>query len=123
MAGFGFDDPLDNNPLSGVLIISLPSSGELSLSGVAISVGQTIDATEIVNGNLVFIPVDNANGNEYDNFQFSVIDSGVTLNNGNNTAIQPNEIVFDVVDVSDPPQRGDKIVSVNEDTTYVFTPR
>ncbi|RMB11894.1 DUF4347 domain-containing protein [Eilatimonas milleporae] len=50
---FGFNDA-DGDPLRTVIIDSLPEIGTLTLNGVAVSVGQSIRASEISAGRLVY---------------------------------------------------------------------
>src|SRR5205085_580630 len=69
-AQFGFNDPNDApaNTLSAVHIATLPAAGSLTLSGVAVTAGQSITAASINAGNLVFTPATDANGAGYASF-------------------------------------------------------
>src|SRR5205814_1404849 len=60
---FGFSDPADNpaNALLDVEITTLPGSGTLTDSGVAVTSGQLVSAADISSGKLVFTPAANAN--------------------------------------------------------------
>jgi len=79
---FGFTDPVDGahasgaNALSAVILTTLPAAGTLTLSGGAVSAGQSIDVTDIPN--LVFTPSAEANGAGYASFTFQVVDDGGT---------------------------------------------
>ena len=83
-ADFGFTDPNDSpaNALTAVKITTMPGAGSLTLSGVAVTAGQTITVANINSGNLKFAPVANANGAGYASFTFQVQDDGGTANSG-----------------------------------------
>ena len=83
-ADFGFTDPSDSpaNALTAVKITTMPGAGSLTLSGVAVTAGQTITVANINSGNLKFAPVGNANGAGYATFTFQVQDDGGTANSG-----------------------------------------
>ena len=68
-----YSDP-ENNPAYKLLIISLPSSGQILLDGVEVSLGQEILFTDIDNGDLIY------QNNEYpkggvDGFEFQISDT------------------------------------------------
>ena len=58
---FNYSDA-DSDAMDHVTIVTLPGSGTLELSGVAVNAGQEISTTNITNGNLEFIPDANENG-------------------------------------------------------------
>ena len=72
VADFGFSDVNDNNNFANIIIDQLPLAGNLTVTGVAVTAGQTVSVTDIVAGNLVFSPVANANGADYANLGFRV---------------------------------------------------
>ncbi|MEZ5902938.1 MAG: cadherin-like domain-containing protein [Alphaproteobacteria bacterium] len=119
-ADFGFTDADDTpaNSFQSVVITTLPANGALTLSGVAVTAGQEILATDIPN--LVFTPAVNDSGVGYDSFTFQVRDDGGTANGGVNLDATPNTITFDVNSVNDAPDGADITISTNEDTTYTF---
>ena len=70
---FPFTDPdSDGETLQSVTVASLPGTGVLKLSGVAVTAGQVIAVGQI--GNLVFTPAAGGTGNPYTSFQFTVSD-------------------------------------------------
>jgi len=79
----------------------LPGAGTLTLSGVAVTAGQTVSAADI--GNLVFTPAANANGDAYASFTFQVVDDGGTANGGQDTDQSANTLTIDVNPVNDAP--------------------
>ncbi|MEF8756312.1 MAG: Ig-like domain-containing protein [Accumulibacter sp.] len=97
-ADFGFSDATDTpaNALLAVRIGTLPVAGSLTLSGAAVSPGQTITASDIVAGNLVFTPAANASGNAYASFSFQVQDDGGTVGGGIDLDPSANAITIDV---------------------------
>ncbi|MBU3581992.1 hypothetical protein ICN19_08175, partial [Polynucleobacter sp. AP-Capit-er-40B-B4] len=115
-ADFGFSDPLDTpaNTLQAVIITTLPVDGTLKLNGVAVTAGQVITAADIAN--LVYTPVANANGSNYANFTFQVIDDGGTANNGQNTDQSPNTITINITPVNDIFTDAPETVTTPEDT-------
>jgi hypothetical protein len=121
-ADFGFTDASDAaaNNLLGVKISALPGTGSLTLSGVAVSAGQTISAANIAAGNLKFTPAANANGTGYASFTFQVQDDGGTGNGGIDLDQMPNTITVDVTPVNDAPAGTNKTITALEDATYTF---
>jgi len=117
---FGFNDSLDNNNFSGVIIDQLPASGELQLSGIPVQTNAFVSITDINAGELKFVPVENANGAGYAQFDFRVIDDGGTVLGGLDTATVANKFSFDVINVNDAPNGGNTTVTITEDTSYTF---
>src|SRR5215210_786483 len=74
-----------------------------TLSGVAVTAGQTIAAATIVSGNLKFTPAAGANGAGYANFTFQVQDDGGTANGGVDLDGSPNTMTVNVSSVNDAP--------------------
>lgn len=68
---FPFNDP-DGDLLEGIKITSLTNQGSLSFDGAAVTVDQEIAASDI--GLLVFTPVPDEFGDDYDSFTFQVFD-------------------------------------------------
>src|SRR6185369_8393209 len=99
----------------------LPTAGTLKLNGTAVTVGQSILATDISASKLVFTPVANANGTGYSAFTFQVQDNGGTANGGVDLDQSANTITFNVTSVNDAPAGTDTTVSTVEDTAYTFT--
>ena len=97
LANFGFGDVDAGDSLSAVRIDTIPGTGSLTLSGVAVTVGQVISVADITAGNLVFTPAADANGTGYTSFTFSVRDS----NNAYDTV--PNTLTVNVTAANDAP--------------------
>ncbi|MBP3998729.1 beta strand repeat-containing protein, partial [Pseudomonas koreensis] len=118
---FGFTDPNDTpaNGFAAVVIITLPSSsdGTLTLNGVAVTAGQVISVSSL--NQLVFTPFANHNGTAA--FTFQVQDDGGTTNGGVDTDPTANTITFDIASVNDAPAGMDKTVSFSEGGTYTFS--
>ncbi len=102
---FGFTDPNDKpaNGLQLVKITALPGKGSLKLNGVAVTTGQTINASDITANKLVFTPIANDNGNNYAAFAFQVQDNGGVANGGKNLDVTANTMTFNVNNVNDLP--------------------
>lgn len=100
-ADFGFTDPSDSpaNNFLAVKISTLPGAGSLTLSGVAVTTGQFVSATDINGGHLVFTPAANANGSGYASFTFQVQDDG----GGADLDPIARTMTIDVTAVNDPP--------------------
>ena len=63
-ADFAFTDTDMGDTLSSVKIVTLPAMGMLTLSGTALTSGdlpQTVTATDLVGGNLKYVPLANSN--------------------------------------------------------------
>jgi hypothetical protein len=105
-ADFGFSDPADAvgavgaNSLQSVILTSLPATGTLRLSGVAVSAGQEIATGSLAS--LTYTPPANANGSAIASFSFQVRDNASSANGGINLDPTVNTIRFDVTPVNDP---------------------
>ena len=106
-ADFGFSDPSDApaNALLAVKITTLPAAGSLTLSGMAVTAGQFVSASNISAGKLVFAPVANANGNGYVSINFQVQDDGGTTNSGIDLDPTVRSWTLNVTPVNDAPVR------------------
>ena len=117
-ADFGFADPAEGNAFAGVVLTTLPASGDLYLNGVAITVAGTFVSIADIDGNLLtFRPDPNGNGTGYASFTFQVRDNG----GGQNTDQSANTISFNVTSINDAPSGTDKTVTIVEDSSYVLT--
>lgn len=119
-ADFGFSDPIDlvPNTLQSIRISTLPTSGTLTLNGVAVTVGQEITAANVASGLLKWTPVADYNNTVgTPNFTFQVRDNGGTSNGGIDLDPNPKVISFNVTPVSD--IVNDQI-SVCEDSSSTF---
>ncbi|MDD5215873.1 MAG: tandem-95 repeat protein, partial [Methylococcales bacterium] len=111
---FGFSDTIDSpaNTLNRVKITTLPNTGTLKLSGVAVTAGDFVSVANIAN--LTFTPAANANGTGYANFTFQVEDNGGTNNGGVNLdASANNTITVDVTAIADTPSITDASAATN----------
>ena len=97
-ADFGFVDAADSpaNALSWVEVATLPTSGQLTNNGVAVTAGQWVDIADINAGHLVFAPVVNGGAGSTASFTFLVRDDGGTANGGVDTAINPAALTLTV---------------------------
>jgi hypothetical protein len=122
-AAFGFTDPLDApaNNFAAVKIASLPTAGALTLSGAAVTAGQSIRLADIDAGNLVFTPGLNGSGAGYASFTFRVQDDGGTANGGVDLDTVARTMTIDVTPVNDAPAGTSNTVTAIEDTPFVFT--
>lgn len=94
LSGFVFVDEDVGNSLTAVKIqsITMPSGAALQLNGTDVTVGQTIPAVMIGNGQLKFIPVAGEFGTSYAQIFYQVSD-GVSLSG-------TQELIVDVQDAS-----------------------
>ncbi|MDO9006146.1 MAG: cadherin-like domain-containing protein, partial [Aquabacterium sp.] len=122
-ADFGFTDPSDvsAHALLAVRITTLPGSGSLTLSGVAVTAGQVISAADIASGLLRYTPDADGHGAGHASFTFQVQDDGGTANGGVNLDGTPRTMTVDVTAVNDAPVGTSNTVSTLEDTAYTFT--
>ena len=111
---FNFADVDTGDVLASVKITSLESAGSLRLSGSDVILNQVIGKADIDAGNLVFVPVANANGPGYDSFEFSV-------NDGTVDSLVPATLTIDVTPVNDAPS-GNIIITgtVTEDQVLLI---
>ena len=108
---FGFSDVDDGDSLQSVTITRLPGAGSLTLNGSAVTTGQEISASDI--GDLVFTPVENANGDNYADLQFTVSDGTASSN--------VQTLTFDVEAVNDAPTASDNTLTIEEDSSHTFS--
>jgi hypothetical protein len=104
-ADFGFGDPSDSPPnaLKAVEVTTLPPTGTLKLTGVAVTAGQFVSAADIAVGKLTFNPAADASGSPYATFTFQVQDDGGTANGGADLDPTPNTLTINVTPVNDAP--------------------
>ena len=114
-ADFPFTDTDAGATLESVKIVTLPTSGTLTLSGTALTSGdlpQTVTAAGLTASNLKYAPV--ANSNLGVTFTFRV-------NDGTADSATPNTMTVNVTAVNDAPTSADKTVATPEDTDYTFS--
>ena len=117
-ADFGFTDQ-DQNGFDALVIQTLPMSGSLTLSGVAVNAGQVIGVSNL--SALQYQPPTVANGGGVTEFDFLVRDNGGTGNGGENTDPIANTLTININDVNRPPAGSNNIVQTTEDTGYRFS--
>ncbi|MDH7944292.1 hypothetical protein QGM61_10715 [Pseudohongiella sp. SYSU M77423] len=119
---FGFSDE-DENAFISVRISSLPTAGNLTLNGTAITEGQEIDVTNL--SQLAFRPAPNASGDSYATFTFQVRDNGLDLITGRDGSIDldpsPNTIQVNVTPVNDAPLGSGNNVTLNAISAVTFS--
>jgi hypothetical protein len=120
LSDLGFSDPAENHNFFGLLLAQLPANGNLILDGQSVSINDFISASQLASGHLVYVPTANANGVQYDQLMFKVVDDGGTERGGLNEAQTASAITFSIINVNDAPSGRDNTVSTPEDTTYVF---
>ncbi|WP_448173876.1 VCBS domain-containing protein [Rhizobacter fulvus] len=95
VADFGYADGDAGQTFANVRIETLPGAGTLLLNGVAVTAGALIPVAVIAAGQLVFVPVADANGSPYASFTFSVQDSAGAFD------AAPNALTINVTPVPD----------------------
>lgn len=93
--------------------LSIKDGASLLLNGVAVTEGTEISAEDIMDGDLVFIPVEYEHGDDYSSFRFEVHD-GTEYSHSDYT------MTIDVAPVNQRPQGPADPVSIEEDTEYTF---
>ncbi|MEL7499693.1 MAG: tandem-95 repeat protein [Planctomycetota bacterium] len=111
LGDFPFSDP-DGDQLNHIEIRSLPVDGELLLDGGTVTVGTLVTRQQLIDGDLVFTPDSNENGNAYSTFDFRVSDGGLDSPDYSAT--------INVAPVNDLPTSADDTIGVNERTTRAF---
>ncbi|MDQ2095164.1 cadherin-like domain-containing protein, partial [Rhodalgimonas zhirmunskyi] len=98
VADFNYTQPGgETDAMDGVRIDTLPGVGALLLNGVAVSQGDIIAQSDIVAGNLTYVPPANDNGAGFKSFAFSVRDDRGAFDTTLNT------MTIDVLPVNDAP--------------------
>ena len=132
VADFPFSDPSDDdasvvgdaNALLAVKITTLPASGTLLLSGVAVTAGQTVSVTDISAGHLTYAPAANSSGTAATTFTFQVQDNGGTANSGVDLDATPRTLTIDITAANDAPVLtglATTAATVNEETATAQT--
>jgi large repetitive protein len=128
VADFGFSDPSDSfspHSLLAVKMTTVPGAGTgtFTNNGVTVNAGDSISATDIAAGHLVFTPTAHANGSPEASFTFQVQDNGGTANGGVDLDQSPNTVTINVNAVNDAPVNSVPLAaqSVNEEATLTFS--
>ena len=98
-ANFGFTDG-QGDTLAAVRVATLPATGDLKLSGVAVTAGQVIAAADIAGGHLTYAPA----GAGAASFTFQVQDNGL-VGWGTNEDATPNTLTINA-STPTPPSSG-----------------
>ena len=109
-ADFGFLDP-EGGELRSILVMNLPTGGTLELNGEPVVVPKVIEVADLPN--LVYTPNSDANGADYDSFDFRVRDAGQLFSSDANT------LTIDVNSVNDLPIAQDDAATALEDAVEV----
>ena len=88
---FGFSDTGDSpaDTFIAVKLNTLPSSGTLTLDGVAVVAGQLVAVSDISAGKLIYTPLAGATGAPYASLDFQVQDNGT--GNSNSVTLLTNQ--------------------------------
>ena len=89
---FNFSDTDTDGALASVTIVTIPTTGELTLDGTAVTAGSSVEEGKI--GDLAFTPAADANGTGYASFTFTVSD-------GEDASTPANTMTIDVTAVND----------------------
>ena len=107
----------ENNNLAAVIIESLPGKGSLRLDNAPVTAGQEISSSSL--DKLIFLPVLNQHGSNYDSFSFRIQDDGGTVNNGVDTS-NSSQVRIEVLSVNDAPLSNNRVIGLLEDQAYSF---
>lgn len=116
---FQFTD-LENHSLKKVQITQIPLNGTLINGNTPVNTGDSITATELINGNLQYLPLENINGAGIASIGFLITDDGGSADGGIDTSITAASILIDIAPVSDAPQASDNTASTFEDTPLII---
>jgi hypothetical protein len=126
VADFGFSDPSDSiapNSLQAVKMTTVPGAGTLTNNGVTVNAGDSVLASAIAAGQLVFTPVLDATGSPLATFTFQVQDNGGTANAGVDLDQSANPFTINVNAGNDAPINSvPGTQSVNEEATLTSSP-
>ena len=109
-----YSDP-ENDPLSYIKILSLPSTGVIELNSSPVSINDNISSGDLSSGNLIYIP----SSSGYFQFLFDVADTGSNSLSGLDTGL----ISMNVADeINLPPTAvGNGAISIDYSVTIFFT--
>ncbi len=120
ISDFGFEDLSDGHSFDSITVTGIPQNGLLKLNGDAVSAMQQIPTSLISTGALVFTPEANWHGMPYTSLSFKTIDNGGTDANGQNTSVNSNTIVFEVMPVNDEPAGTDNLIYLQEGASHTL---
>ena len=100
--------------LTHATIVTRPYAGRLSLDGTAVTAGQSVSKTRIVQGDLVFTPGGNQHGTPYSGFTFKLTDGTAASVASATTHLMG----IDVTSVNDAP-KGKPSILMTDDGRFV----
>ena len=115
---FGYADT-ENHSLQHITIDSLPASGTLTLNTNAVATGDSITAASIASGALAYNPTGNAA--LQDTINFTVTDTGGTLNGGTDTSNNSAQLTITTLALNSAPIAINNTLSIDEDNAHVFS--
>ena len=110
---FGYTDVDAGDSLASVKVVTLPSTGALTLDGTEVTANQSVTKANIDAGDLVFTPVENANGDDYAYFTFKV-------SNGTEESLERYFMSINVMPVNDP-ATGTPSISGREEVDHTLS--
>ena len=110
---FGFFDVDAGDSLASVKVVTPPSTGALTLDGTEVTANQSVTRANIDAGELVFTPVENANGDDHARFTFKVSD-------GTEESPSTYMMTIDVTPVNDP-ATGTPSISGREEVDHTLS--
>ena len=119
-ASFGFHETVDSpwDVMAGVKVTTLPADGTLTLSGIAITAGQTVTKSDIDFGFLKYTPDAAAVAAGASSYTFQVQDNGAS----NTLDMTPNTMSFTISGaVNQAPVGTNNVIDTQEDTPKVLT--
>ena len=121
---FPYSDPNNATPtaLKAVIFETLPGAGTITDSGLAVTAGEAVAASDIAQGKVVFTPAANGSGASYASFSFAVENSGGTANGGQDTSAAATAATINVTvtAVNQAPVTGPTSITLLENTSYTF---
>ncbi len=117
---FGFSDIADNGVLTEIVISRTVGRGTLLNGSDPVLDGDTVSATQLSGGDLVFVPAADDSDSGYTDFTFKVRDDGGTLNGGVDLDAADRTLSIDVMALNDAPAGTDNTLSLNEDSVTVL---
>jgi hypothetical protein len=110
LADFPFADVDAGDRLEKLELLSLPATGQIKLSGAALTAGASVTRADLEAGKLVFAPAADANGAV--SFDFRVSDAL--------SSSSAAKMTVNVSAVNEAPNTSNKQLAATEDTAYVF---
>jgi len=119
LSDIGFSDPIEQNSLEEITILSLPLHGTLYNNAIELQVGDKISSTAINSGLFTYQSV-SIDATDQVSFDFTATDDGGNV--GTNSSQSPSAIVFNIIADNNPPIGANNTVTLNEDSEIALTP-